>query len=226
MRTKVHAIELPLPFRLGTVNAYLLETNTGFVLVDTGTPRNRGAIEWALAESDCGPDELGLIVLTHGDFDHIGTAAYLRREYRAKIAMHEDEAVVPRTGDMFASRSKSNALASFAVSRLIGFGKKRRFKPNILLEDGESLQRWGLDATVLALPGHSAGSIGVLTSDGDLICGDLLDNTKVPAVNSIMDDREQALASLARIRTLDVRRVYPGHGKPFTLDEIAEEESA
>ena len=38
----------------------------------------------------CKLGSLKLIVLTHGDFDHTGNAAYLRHKYAIKIAMHFD----------------------------------------------------------------------------------------------------------------------------------------
>jgi glyoxylase-like metal-dependent hydrolase (beta-lactamase superfamily II) len=62
--------------------------------------------------------------------------------------------------------------------------------------------------------------VGVLTADGNLFCGDLLDNTKQPALNSIMDDVEAAKAVLERLRGLQIRMVYPGHGKPFAPGEV------
>jgi len=222
MPAPIHRIELSLPLRLGKVNAYLVETTTGFILVDTGAGRNRGALEWALMDAECGVKDLRLIVLTHGDFDHIGNAAYLRREYATKIAMHPADSRMASHGDLFAGRSKGNAIVGWLAPRMFGFGKKRRFKPDISLDDGQSLKRWGLDATVLSLPGHSAGSIGILTEGADLIGGDLLDNVKGPAINSIMDDLDQANASVARLRELGVRTVFPGHGEPFDLSELAE----
>jgi len=44
----------------------------------------------------------------------------------------------------------------------------------MFLEEGQPLSDVGLDASVLHLPGHSKGSIGILTASGDLFCGDLL----------------------------------------------------
>ncbi len=227
IKTEIHTIELPLPFRAGSVNAYLVGLSVGFILVDTGMPRNRGALEWALTEADCGSKDLKLIVLTHGDFDHIGNAAYLREAYSTKIAMHSGDAGAAKRGDMFAGRTTPpNPIVHALAPRIARFGKGRRFKPDVLLEDGKSLRKWGLEATVLSLPGHSAGSIGLLTDDGDLIAGDLFENVKGPKLNSIMDDGEQAQASVERLRSLGVGTVYPGHGAPFELEELSEAYSA
>jgi glyoxylase-like metal-dependent hydrolase (beta-lactamase superfamily II) len=71
---------------------------------------------------------------------------------------------------------------------------------------------------VLHIPGHSKGSIGILTASGELFCGDLLENTAGPALNSIMDDRAAANASVAILESAGVSTVYPGHGKPFPME--------
>jgi len=60
-----------------------------------------------------------------------------------------------------------------------------------------------------------------LTAAGDLFCGDLLENVRRPALNSIMDDLPTAHASVEFLRHLGVQTVYPGHGAPFRLEELA-----
>ena len=61
-----------------SVNAYLIRTELGFVLVDTGMRSQRALIDERLDAEGCEPGGLKLIVLTHGDLDHIGNAVYLR----------------------------------------------------------------------------------------------------------------------------------------------------
>jgi len=73
---------------------------------------------------------------------------------------------------------------------------------------------------VLSIRGHSKGSIGILTENGALFCGDLLENTKGPAENSIMDDRAACKASIEKLANLPVETVYPGHGAPFSMAQF------
>jgi hydroxyacylglutathione hydrolase len=77
--------------RLGGVNCYLVVAGDGFVLIDTGTPEKREALDAELARAGCRPGTLRLVVHTHGDYDHAGNAAYLRDKYATKIAMHRDD---------------------------------------------------------------------------------------------------------------------------------------
>jgi len=217
VRQQIRTISLSLPYRLGSVNCYLIETGTGFVLIDTGGSNKRSGLEKELESAGCKPGDLELIVLTHGDFDHTGNCAFLRKKFGTKIAMHPDDSGMVERGDMFSNRESGNILFRMISPLLFGFGKSDRFVPDLYIEEGYDLSEFGWDAQALSIPGHSKGSIGILTAKGDLFCGDLLANTDKPALNSIMDDLAAAQASVDKLRNLAIRTVYPGHGKPFAM---------
>lgn len=220
MAQKIKTINLSLPFKLGSVNCYLIKADTGFVLIDTGSSNARQELERELENARCFPGDLKLILITHGDFDHIGNAVYLREKYVTKIAMHSADVPIAEHGDMLANRKNINffsRMIAFLVPRLMRFGKSERFTPDILLYDGDHLSEFALDARVISIPGHSSGSIGILTAGGDLLCGDLFENTVNPGLGSIMDDLTSAQASVEKLKGFTIATVYPGHGKPFPM---------
>jgi glyoxylase-like metal-dependent hydrolase (beta-lactamase superfamily II) len=217
----IKTISLALPFGLGRVNCYLVKTETSYVLIDTGSSNQRAALEQELINAGCQPGNLKLIVLTHGDFDHTGNAAYLRQKFSAPLAMHPDDFGMIERGDMFASRGSGNPILKTIAPVLFKFGKSERVTPDLKISEEFDLAAYGFEARVISLPGHSRGSIGILTSEGDLFVGDLLENTKQPALNSIKDDRIAAQASVKKLRGLNVRTIYSGHGKPFQMEQLA-----
>ena len=216
--TGIKEIRTPLPLRMGRVNCYLIQTAAGHVLIDTGGSNARKALHRELEGAGCMPGSLKLVLLTHGDFDHIGNAAYLRSAFAARIAMHRDDSGMAERGDMFVNRKKPNILIRALVPIFTGFGTSERFTPDVLLDDGYDLSQHGLEAKVICLPGHSSGSIGILTASGELFCGDLFENTKGPALNSLIDDSPAANASAANLEGLRIGTVYPGHGQPFAKE--------
>jgi hydroxyacylglutathione hydrolase len=218
---KITPIRLSLPYQMGAVNCYLLKDKTNFLLVDTGSSNARAELEKTLVEVGCAPGALKLIVLTHGDFDHSGNAAYLAERFEAPVAMHASDSGMVERGDMFVNRKQPNWLIRKLIPFFTGFGKRERFTPDVLIEEPFDLSNYGFKAKVLSIPGHSLGSIGILTSEGDLLCGDLFENQDAPRLNSIMDDKAAAEVSLARLRGYTIKNVYPGHGEPFeSLDLI------
>jgi hydroxyacylglutathione hydrolase len=202
---------------MGSVNCFLIETGAGFILIDTGSSNSRKELVKELESAGCKPGLLRLIVLTHGDFDHTGNATYLRKSFGGKIAMHSGDVGMAERGDMFANRKKSNIILKTLIPIFSGFGRTERFTPDLLVEDGDDFSEYGIDARVISIPGHSKGSIGILTSGGDLFCGDLLINTDKPGLSALTDDLAAANASLQNLRSKEISTVYPGHGKPFPM---------
>ncbi|HTP11866.1 MAG TPA: MBL fold metallo-hydrolase [Anaerolineae bacterium] len=218
--SEIKPIAIALPFGLGHVNCYLIKTEAGYLLIDTGASNQRTALDKELQAAGCQPGNLKLIILTHGDFDHTGNAAYLRQKFQAPLAMHPDDFGMIERGDMFANRSSGNPILKTLAPVMFRFGQSNWVTPDLQLTEEFDLAAYGLDAKVISLPGHSRGSIGILTSEGDLFCGDLLENTKRPALNSIMDDRVAAQASVEKLRNLKVKIIYPGHGQAFALEQL------
>ena len=213
-----------LTMTFGSVNCYLLKAGEGFVLIDTSRPEKRSELDAALTSAGCTPGRLKLIVLTHGDYDHAGNAAHLRETHQAKIAMHRDDSERVASGDWSANlkpKPDKFGLLFRTVSLFIKPGPFDTLAADLYLDDGQRLSDYGLDATVLHLPGHTPGSIGVLTSNGDLFCGDLFDSMMGrPGLEFFIDDMTAAQRSLQRLRNLHVALVYPGHGKPFRLEQV------
>ena len=221
MTQQITPIRLPLPLNISHVNAYLVRTDPGFYLVDSGMTNARRQIELALEHLCCRPGDLKLILLTHGDFDHTGNAAHLRNKFTAKIAMHQEDSGMLTHGDMFWNRKIKNSLLKSIMSAFIRIREKDRCEPDIYVEDGISLTEYGWDARVFNTPGHSSGSISILTAYGDLFCGDLFTNsTGKPMLNSMMYDTEAGQTSLERLKTLAIKTVYPGHGQPFAWETL------
>ena len=202
------------------VNCYIIKTSDGYVLIDSGNLKKRSTIEKELESAGCRPGNLKLIVLTHGDFDHIGNAIYLREKFGAKIAMHHGDSGMAEHGDMFWNRKSPNIVIRIIFGLFFGLSKSDRFNPDLYIEDGYDFSEYGFDAKVLQLPGHSRGSIGILTADGNLFCGDLLENINKPKIFSIIDDSTAANASIEKLKSLKINTVYPGHGKSFPMNSF------
>jgi glyoxylase-like metal-dependent hydrolase (beta-lactamase superfamily II) len=211
------------PFILNTsVNCYLVRISSGFILIDTGRPNKRDEIEKELEEVGCHVGDLRLIILTHGDFDHSSNAAYFRRKFGSKIAMHRDDSGMVEHGDMLWNRHKRNILAKAAFGFMFRLSESDRFKPDFYLSEGYDLSDKNFDAKVIEIPGHSKGSIGIITGDGEFFCGDLLANVDKPNLWSIIDDQDAARASVEKIKGLRIITVFPGHGKPFPMEQFLE----
>ncbi|WP_251091613.1 MBL fold metallo-hydrolase [Streptomyces sp. Caat 7-52] len=216
-RTKV----VPIPV-LGrrAVNAYLL-LGRHPILVDAGTPGSGLRITEQVAAHGVNPEDVRLVVVTHGHIDHFGSAAELHRLTGAPIAAHTADLGPYRTG-----RAREPYLPTGPMGRLMARNPKLHekaepFEPDILLRGERGLADFGLDARIIPTPGHTAGSVSVLTDDGDLVAGDLIANSFMglikgrPANPPFHDDPLANLGSLRAMLALKPTRLHVGHGTPL-----------
>ena len=216
-------------FALGMVNAYLIKTKNGSFLIDTGFAMNRSKLEQALALEGIAPSDIKLVIITHGDIDHIGNCAYLQKKYGLKIAVHEADADQCRTGKRNLNRKRKSSLLKKIIKPIIfnifykPMMKKfplEAFEPDMILSDGHDFGDIGFKAKIVHIPGHSMGSIGILTVDGDFFSGDTIINRKKPTIAEIVENEAALTASLERIKKLNIKTIYPCHGKPFPLTDL------
>lgn len=214
---------------LGYVNAYLVEENGTFMLVDTGgylfadksnLNNRREILEEKLQAAGVTKQNLQLIFLTHGDSDHCMNAKYISEKYEVPIAMHEADIELVNNQSMEVLMRTVNyrsiimkVMAKLIHGTIIKLMQKTMqdfecFTPDILLKDGDSLEEYGFHAMVIGLPGHTPGSIGIVTSDNEAIVGDAGPGT-INAVNFAAFDK-----SLSKIESADYKVIYMGHKNP------------
>jgi len=195
-------------------------------LIDTGIAMGRAKLEKALEQEGIKPEDIKLVIITHGDMDHIGNCAYLQQKYGLRMAVHEADTYLCRTGKFIPNRKRKasplsklfkSILSTLVIKPLMKKYPLEAFEPDIILTDGYDFKKQGLDARVVHIPGHSMGSIGILTGDGDFFSGDTIHNRKKPTPADIIENEEALTASLKSIKNLSIRNVYPGHGSPFKM---------
>ena len=216
MAEKIKIIELDF------VNAFLAKAQDGFVLIDTGMAQHWERLEEELTSSGCLPDKLKLVIITHGDRDHIGSCAKLQEKYKTKIAMHAGDVFMAEGGVLL--KRKVRTLAGRILILLSRLRRQKiilqKFKPDILLKDGQDLKEYGFRGKVIHLPGHTKGSIGILTDEGDLFAGDTLVNSKKPDIAVFVDNFQELKNSIEKLKRLNIKKVYPGHGKAFLFSDL------
>jgi glyoxylase-like metal-dependent hydrolase (beta-lactamase superfamily II) len=212
MTVTVHIIQA------GMGCAHLIEGDAGLVLVDAGSPGNEHRIlrqMRAVGRRAVGRDDLRLILITHAHFDHDGSAAALRRLTGAPIAIHRDDAGALARGETRLGAARGRGIAGQVVLELLGMHLCAEPSPaDILLEEGDHLARYGLDAVVLHTPGHTSGSCCLLVERRLVFVGDLLSNNGRPSIQryyaqdwSIIGD------SVDRVQAARPEWVYTGHGR-------------
>lgn len=207
---------------LGPVNCYLITTAAGLFLIDSGTTGSGEQLIRGIAEAGEDIGAVKLIILTHGHSDHAGGAAYLKQKYGMPVAIHQNDAAYVQNASN-AIPPGTSALANI-IGGLMAFASRKStwegFNPDHILNGTTNMNDFGLDAKLLEFPGHTPGSIGLLLPNGDLIAGDLVTNFRKPGLGMFATDIDRMKQDIGGLQALGVKRIFPGHGRPFEAELI------
>ena len=169
MSVTAHAIPL------GVTRCYLLVGRDGrAILVDGGAPGGERAFRQGLARVKIEPEQIGLLLLTHGHWDHFGTAATIREITGAKVAIHHAEAqrVEGALKMMPAATTLWGRLFGTIIAGLMRVAKLPPCPVDLQVgDDGLDLSPFGIAGRAIHTPGHSPGSLTVLVDGGDAYVG-------------------------------------------------------
>ncbi|MBI5034537.1 MAG: MBL fold metallo-hydrolase [Chloroflexi bacterium] len=206
----------------GVANTHLMETEHGVVIIDAGIPHMTRRILSKIRVLGHSPKEVRLILITHGHIDHAGSAVALKRITGAPIAMHRDDIRLTTTPSLKIPPGRNRATNRIgAIMRAFGFVMPlETFSPDISLDDGQSLDEFDFPARAWHTPGHTAGSMTIVTNDGEAFVGDSILNLLHVSFPLFWENPTAAHESACRIQSLQPRVCYSGHGKPFALNEL------
>lgn len=216
-------------------NAYVIEGDEGAVVVDPGLPSTaRGASDIA-AEIGFGGSPMTMLC-THGHADHLagmpqlharGAHAYLPARCEAYLRGERPRNFDTKTALRFLPFVTQQPFSLLSVVELarngsnIGFGSGNTdfrfpFAPRGFLKDGDALPG-AASWTVLATPGHSDDSISLYHADSaTLLSGDAVLTLDGRAwFNPECVDSAASVGTEERLRSLEVRHLLPGHGRPI-----------
>jgi glyoxylase-like metal-dependent hydrolase (beta-lactamase superfamily II) len=96
----------------------------------------------------------------------------------------------------------------------------RAAAPTQSVRGGDELDLGGRRLTIMELPGHTPGSIGLIDAEENaLLSGDAIyDGALIDTLPE--SDVAQYLRTMDALRTLEVEVVYPGHGEPFGRERL------
>ncbi len=226
-------LRLPVAYTAtAAVNAFLLERDDGWCLVDCGTSAPPGwpALEHALDLAGVAPSDIRLLVCTHPHADHYGLAAEVMERSGCPLALAPGptasaemlrDPVIPVEQRLELARRGGvpDRLLAAAVSHPGDDGKHARPEPDLLLEEGTMIEtRAGSWRTVPA-PGHSPAQVVLFQEEsGMLLSADLAIAARIPYLEYgyTADPFAEHVASLERALALEPRLLLPGHGSPTT----------
>ncbi len=186
------------------VNCYILADHVGAkaIIIDPGADEEK--IRAVLAKHQLNP---GLVINTHGHYDHIGCDD----KFGVKIYAHRQEVAILKSAGLNFSSFLSGI--SFSVKSDVQ-----------AVDDKETINFEGLELEVIHVPGHSPGAVALLLKKPKkniLFSGDSLFCQSIGRTDFAGASHELLVKSIKeRLFVLpEDTVVYPGHGPATTIGE-------
>lgn len=214
--TKIYKIDT------GISNVYILKGKKT-ILVDTSEDNKKDKILNSLKDLNINPQDISLIILTHGHGDHSGGAKYFQDNYKIPILSGKDDSSMLKNGknDPLIPTSSFSAFFKNFIN-----DKFPSITPDILLENELNLDSYGIEGKVKVLSGHTGGSVVVFVNNnrdilvGDLIRGGILNNQE-PNEHFFHNDREKVKSNIKElIKNEEIENFFTGHFGPLKSKDI------
>ena len=224
---------------LGHINAYVIQGNNGWLLVDTGwnSTKALNALEEQLGEIGIRFSDISQMVVTHIHPDHFGLASKIKELSGAKLLMHEKESVLARlrydrtdetSSQMMriGQQLKNNGMPEEEIMSLAGAFPWRSdsfpqpVQVDIPLEDGDTISVGNFNFQVIWTPGHSPGHVCLYERENKcILTGDHVLPTITPNIGLHPQSGDNPLGdfltSLKKMAKLEVDLVLPAHEEVF-----------
>lgn len=225
---KLTVLEINLTGSTNTIFPVILSNDKEMVLVDCGYPNFLNLIENAAKENEIDIGHLTKIIITHHDFDHMGSLGEFKRKYpHIKIFSSIDEE------KYISGKEKSLRLqqAEKIYETLSEYEKKgaRDFQRmlesienasvDVVLKDKDFFSFCG-GIEIISTPGHMPGHISVYIKDSKtLIAGDamVIEDGKLSIANPQYTlDIDEAKKSISKLLNYKIDRIICYHGGVYT----------
>jgi glyoxylase-like metal-dependent hydrolase (beta-lactamase superfamily II) len=200
-----------------TSNAGFVVTSDGVVVFDAlGTP----SLGWALLQriQQVTDKKVRYVIASHYHADHIyGLQAF--RDHTDAVIVAQERAGEYKDNEETADEKANQRLDQRRGALFPWVDKNTRVvPPEITFRDRMTIALGDRRLTLLyAGPAHSASDMMMLVEpDGVLFAGDIVQNSRIPHMNSDDVSTTQWLAALTEVERLDPKFIIPGHGKAST----------
>lgn len=221
--SKINVVKITVN-KLKTV--FILKNENNFVLIDTCHRNQRLQFYNLLENLEIEVSKIKLIVITHAHTDNYGVASEIKELYGIPVLVQRQDAnrMIRGVSADYKPVGIKGRIFSKYFYRESCCPKSIKVEPDIIVDDSYDLSNFGISATVFHTPGHTCGSLSVLTKDGDLILSDQFQVKKGSpsrlTAPLICYDLKQSVFSLKKMSEYAPRKIYTASGYELSYNEL------
>lgn len=185
-----------------SVNFYLIPSDNGWVMIDTGWPGTFSQLLQLLNQHNISVNEINYLIITHFHPDHAGLTQNLKNLGTNLIVLDEQVPYIHKLNLFYKKNPKANFI-DITGSNCIVISE---------VASRSFLETIGIHGQLITTPGHSDDSISIILDSCCAFVGDLPSFFSLDEYDDlVLDD------SWDMIMRQHVKMIYPGHGDPYEI---------
>ena len=140
-------------------STHIIDTGKGLIMLDSGYQQSLYLVIHNMHLLGLDPMNLKYIVMTHGHIDHMGATKALVELTGAKTFIGEKD------------RESANGTLDLSYAKELDMEYTETFEPDVLINDGNTIELGNTQIYAVATPGHTAGAMSYFfdVTDGEKI---------------------------------------------------------
>ncbi|WP_175405012.1 MBL fold metallo-hydrolase [Salinimonas lutimaris] len=197
---------------VSTVGAYALQTSDGIILIDAlnNTEEAKNVIEPGMRELGLDPNDIKIIIVTHGHGDHYGGAKYLSDKYQIPVMMSEPDWTL-------AANPQAAQKSGMPAPDWSDAPEK-----DLVANDGQEVTYGDTSVKLIATPGHTPGTMSLIFpvfENGKRHLASMWGGTGIPSQQGSIENYIRSAKKFASIeKELGVDVTLSNH--PFVDDSV------
>ncbi|MCS7094354.1 MAG: MBL fold metallo-hydrolase [Thaumarchaeota archaeon] len=229
----LYLIDTKGPFYPRTIAVYLLRTEKGWVLFDTGYSSSAPLVIGSLREIGVGPNDLELIVVTHAHLDHCGALFEVLEHHPNARALVHQKAYKYMLDPSRLVESTRSLFGDVNFAKMGGMRPVPEQRIDVA-DDGDQLVIGDKNLLIIYTPGHAPHHLSVLIDPlryavtGDAVAHKSpLFQRSIPATVPPRFDRDEYVRSLKKIFDHEpVLLLRPHYGPSLPSENALNEETS
>lgn len=229
---KLNVLEINFEFNgmMDTIYPVILSDEKEMILIDCGYPNFLELIEECASRNNIDLSNLTKLIITHHDFDHMGSAAALKAKYpkvKILVSAKDEKYINGKEKSLRLQQAEAiyDSLPEDKKEGALNFHRMLESIENVdidmTLNDGDKFDFCG-GIEIIETPGHMPGHIAIYIKESrTLIAGDALvieDNKLTIANPQYTLDMEEAKKSINKLLNYDIDKIICYHGGVYQTD--------
>lgn len=183
-----------------SANYYLIGRNTTELLIDVGWPGTFKRLLSVFRKKRVPSQDVKYLLVTHYHPDHAGLVQEIKSMGIRLVVLENQQSFIPKLRTYMKQNSPFQDI-TLNENINLSFKDSRAF-----------LLHLDIEGEIIHTPGHSDDSISLILDNGIAFAGDL------PSSTWAEDPLRKVELSWQRMRNLNVKTIYPGHGPARDLE--------